>query len=159
MKSIIEIKNNRKLVGLLISQIGEIIGIEAAVFICYFFLDINIIIFQLIVTPIIFILILSKYTRPVIETQIDKDSEIFIFSVLRLGINRSSIEIPFDKIRIIKKWKWLLNFYSEVIEIKNGNETRIVIPVKDNSDFSDQLLSEIEQMINLEIIDKKQIKI
>ena len=161
MENIINIQNNRNYKKLIAEQLGQIIGIEIAIIICAFLVNIEIVLFlQIIVLPVILILIVAKYNKPIISVRIDSAAKIFTFQIAKIGRKYQIVNVPFDDILIVQKWKWLLNAYQEVLEIRSNDITKIVNPLnKANSQFINQFMSEIYKMRDLELIKGKQVSI
>ena len=153
-----EIRNKVSLFSILTRQLGSIVGIEVGLIICYFFVDFEIImVIQIRVIPIILIILFSKYTNPLINIKIDYSNQNLQFNNAILGKHCRLTKITFDQIFVQKRWKWLLNFYQEVIEIKEGSAIKIVVPIIDNKQFIDALIQELQKMKAMNFIKKKQI--
>jgi hypothetical protein len=159
MDRIVKIKNDKGLVSLLISQYGQIFGIELGILICSFFVETNNIqLIQIVALPIIIILIFSKSNKPITYITIDNNAKVFHFKKALIGQFCMKIEIPFDDFGIIQRWKWLLNFYQEVLEIKCGDHIEIVIPInKSNSKFIEKYISEINLLLDSNTLTDRQV--
>jgi hypothetical protein len=153
-----EIKNNKSLVVLLTRQLGGIIGIELGIIICSFFVDMKIIrTIQLCVIPVILIIIFSKYTKPLVNVKIDYSDRLLLFNNAIIGKYCRLTRISFEQLYVQKRWKWLLNIYQEVVEIKEGKATRIVIPVIENKKFVDHFIQEVIKLKDSNHINENQI--
>lgn len=161
MNIIREIRNEKTLFKLLLTQIGHIIGIETGLFICVFFVDLNLLrIIQLAVLPVIIILIFSKFNKPVINVKTDSTDNLFYFKVAFLGQYSRTIIIPFSEILITKKAKWVIRSYEEVIEINQRGKTRIIIPINtENSNFISCFVNELMTLKDSKQLGEEQIKV
>lgn len=151
MQEIIEIRNRRTSINIFIDQFGGIIGLQSGLIICSFFIDFSwVIIGQIILLPIFIVLLVSKFNKPVKRILIIKPDKLFQFHVSTTGQTEKIIKIPFDNLKIERKFKWLLNYYQEVLEIKDKDTLKVVVPInKSNSNFVNDLLIEIELLPDL----------
>ena len=151
MQEIIELRNKRTSISFFIDQFAGIIGLQSGLIICSFFLDFSwVIIGQIILLPIFVIFHISKYNKPVKKILIIKPDKLFQFHVSTTGQTEKIIKIPFDNLKIERRFKWLMNYYQEVLEIKDKEMLKIVIPTyKSNSDFIKDFLNVIELMPDL----------
>lgn len=91
------------------------------IIICYFFVDLGIIkLIQLCAIPIILIIAFSKYNKPLISVKFDYINKNVLFANAIIGRYSRTTVIPFNQLYVNQRWKWLLNFYQEVIEISEG---------------------------------------
>lgn len=137
-------------------QFGEIIGLETGLIICSFFFELKwIIVGQFFLIPIFIILILSKYSKSIDKVLINRTENIFQFHLSNFLKSEKIVVIPFEHIKIDRKFKWILNYYTEIIEIKEVDKNRIIIPInKSNSEFIREYLAEIEFLSKDELIEK-----
>ena len=161
MNIIREIRNEKTIIKLLSTQIGEILGILTGLVLGAFFVDLNtlrIVLFGVI--PVIIILIFSKYNKPVIKVKIDTTHNLIYFKVAFLGQYSRTIIIPFSEILITKKAKWSFRSYGEVIEIKQREKTRIVILIYwEDSNFINCFVNELMTLKDSKQLGAEQIKI
>ena len=122
--------NKKPLLKIFIIQYGHIIGFEAGLIISYHFIDFNFYVFQLLLMPVFLVLIISKYNKSITTIEIDNNNKVIIIKKNFFLIITKKYEIPFKYIYFKLRWKWLLNFYSEVIEIKERGRLIAVIPLK-----------------------------
>ena len=151
MQEIIEIRNKRTSINFFNDQFGGIIGLQSGLIICSFFIDFSwVIIGQIILLPIFIIFLVSKYNKPVRRILIIKPDKLFQFHVSTTGHAEKIITIPFDNLQIERRFKWLMNYYQEVLEIKDKEILKIVIPIYiSNSDFIKDILNVIELLPDL----------
>ena len=156
MQEIIEIRNRRTSINIFIDQFGGIIGLQSGLIICSFFIDFSwVIIGQIILLPIFIIFLFSKYNKPVKRILIIKPARLFQFHVSTTGQAEKIITIPFDNFKIERRFKWLMNYYQEVFEIKDEEILKIVVPInKSNSDFVKDMLNMIELLPDLILMNK-----
>jgi len=128
MKSVIFSKN--PLLKIFLIQYGQILSFEVGLIICYMYTDINFYVFQFALVPIFIILIFSKYNKSITTIDIDYNNKLFTLKKNYFLVYTKTYKIPFEKIFIQLRWKWLLNFYSQVIEISENGKLIAVIPIK-----------------------------
>jgi hypothetical protein len=111
-------------------QYGEILGLETGLVLCYHYIDFSFYVFQLLLIPIFFLLIFSKYNKSITSIIIDCSNKIFKIKQDYFLVLTKDFEIPFVNVYFQVRWKWLMNFYSQVIEIKENGKLIAVIPLK-----------------------------
>jgi len=130
-------------------QFLEIVIIEFTILICYCFLEFKIAsIVQIVFLPIIFYLFIAKHTKSVTDIIVDLDQETFYLRVNYFIFLNKEYNIPVRDLKIQIRYKWLLNFYFEVIEIKKKNKTVAVIPEK-LSIWSSEEFNEIKRIARI----------
>lgn len=134
-------------------QYGEILGFELGLLISYHFLDFNFWIFQAILFAIFIPVLISKYNKPITKIRFDKDKKIVKFYQNRFMIYEKEYRIPFSSLSVAIKWKWLLNYYSKVIEVFDDKKLLIVLPMNGylwKKNDIDKILREFEELKVLE---------
>jgi hypothetical protein len=130
-------------------QYGHILGLEIGLIISYNYVDFNFYVFQLLLMPIFFVLVISKYNKSITSIELDNNNKLIKLNQNFFLISTKKYEIPFKDIFFKLRWKWLLNYYSQVIEIKEGGRLIAVIPVKGsiwNKDELNMLLSALTEL-------------
>jgi predicted membrane metal-binding protein len=144
------LKLQKKPLGkMFIIQYGHIIGFEVGLIICSNYVDFNFLVFQLLIIPVFFVLIISKYNKSVTKIEIDYDNKFLRLQKNYFLILTKSFEIPFDRLSFQQRMKWLLNFYTQVLEIKESGKLLVVIPLNGsiwNKDEIDLILHSLKDL-------------
>lgn len=127
-------------------QYGQILGIEIGLIICNNFIDMNFYIFQLLLLPVFLLLLISRYNKSVTTILIDVKNEIISLNLNSYLLYNKNFQIPFNDVVIQLKWKWLLNYYSQVIEISDADKIIAVIPLKGSIWNEDELNNFIQRL-------------
>lgn len=127
-----------------IIQYGQILGLEFGLIICNSFIDMNFYVFQLLLLPIFLLLLISKYNKSVTTILIDVKNKSIAFNLNSYLLFNKNFQIPFNKLIVQLRWKWLLNYYSQVIEIRDAKKIVAVIPLKGSIWSEDELNSFIQ---------------
>lgn len=120
----------RPIFKIFLIQYGEILGLEIGLILCYYYIDFSFFVFQLLLIPIFLLLISSKYNKSITSIIIDYSNRIIKIKQNYFLAFTKDFEIPFDNVYFKIRWKWLMNFYSQVIEIKKNGKLIAVIPLK-----------------------------
>ncbi|UBM62541.1 hypothetical protein LA303_00835 [Candidatus Sulfidibacterium hydrothermale] len=110
------------------SKFSGIIGIEIGVVLGGIYSMFSFWEIQLFALPVILVLLLSKYNNTITEISIDEEKQIFIIFINSF-INKKKYILNFTDLKVNVRFKWLLNYYGDVIEIKNKNNIIAVIPI------------------------------
>ncbi len=163
MNNIHKIENNLGTVSQLFYQYGEIAGLIIGSLLVSLFITQQVILVVLLIFVVfsIFVLLLSKYNKPVILVKIDYATELIIFLSIIYGWKKKTTKIPFQEIKIINRPRLLFKSYNEVLEIRHEKKLKIVIPrnSKSNSRLIDQFLNEIKLLEELNKVNNEQINI
>jgi hypothetical protein len=130
-------------------QYGYILGLEAGLLISYNYVDFNFYVFQLLLMPVFLVLIFSKYNKSITTIEIDINNKLIRLNQNLFLILTKKYEISFKDIYIKLRWKWLLNYYTQVIEIKEKGKLIAVIPLKGSIWNMDELNKLIHTLIDL----------
>lgn len=150
--NLMEIKK-RQTGKIFIIQYGEILGLEIGLLISHYFLGFHFWLFQAILFAIFIPVLISKYNKPITKIRFDKDKKIVEFYQNRFMIYQKVYRIPFSSLTVRIKWKWLLNYYSKVIEVIDDKKLVIVMPMNGylwKKDDIDKILREFEKLNVLE---------
>jgi hypothetical protein len=120
----------RPIFRIFLIQYGEILGLETGLVICSQYIDFSFYIFQLLLIPIFILLAVSKYNKSITSITIDNSNRLFKIKQDYFLVLTKDFEIPFVNVYFQVRWKWLMNFYSQVIEIKENGKLIAVIPLK-----------------------------
>ncbi len=110
-------------------QFGDFLALETGLLIGCYYVDLSFVIFQLLLLPIFVVILISKYTKSVTLIEIDYNNKLLRFKQNYFLISSKKYEITFNEADIKIRWKWLLNYYSQVIEINKNGKLIMVIPL------------------------------
>ena len=111
------------------SKFGDILVFEAGVIIAGVFSIFSFWKIQLIALPFfILFFLLPKYNNTITKIIIDEKKQIFIIFI-DYFIAKKKYTIDFKNLNINARFKWLFNYYEDVIEIKNKNKIIAVMPI------------------------------
>ena len=130
-------------------QYGYILGLEAGLLISYNYIDFNFYVFQLLLVPVFLVILFSKYNKSITTIEIDINSKLIRINQNLFLIFTKKYEISFKDIHIKSRWKWLLIYYTQVIEIKDKGKLIAVIPLKGSIWNKDELNELIQTFMDL----------
>ena len=95
------------------------------------FVDLNFVLFQLILTVYFVAVLFSKYNKPITRIAFDYDKREIIITVASI-LYKKTYTIPFKNLKMSIKMKFLMNYYSKVLEIKNKEKVAVILPIKNS---------------------------
>lgn len=138
-------------------QLGEILILEFIFIVIMLFVNLNFVLFQLILTVYFTAVLFSKYNKPITRIAFDFKKSNIIISVAGV-LNKKTYTIPFEDLKMTIKMKFIMNYYSKVLEIKSKDKVVVILPVKNSLWDKNEimgLLSEIED-VNTRYLNKGQ---
>jgi hypothetical protein len=144
----------RPLFRIFIIQFGEILGFELGLVICYQFIHVSFWLLQLMLVPIFLILMFSQYNKPIISIIFDMEKSVLRMRKISFCCVEKEYVIPFEQVSARVRSKWLLNYYSQVLEIKEKDMLVTVIPIRGSIWTKGELNHIIEALKELAASDK-----
>lgn len=112
-------------------QFAEIIGIEAGLIVTSFFLEFDFLIGQFIVIVIALLIYFSKSNKAITTITFDYENE-YLELISFQYFHYKQKKIFFRDLRIILRMRFILNFYTKVIEFYNDDKLIAVLPLSNS---------------------------